>query len=71
MADLTLSNAELYNITGYKSKTRQLRELKDLGIPAKQRTDGTIRVLRMHLEGSCPVQPVNVQRPRPKLRSSR
>ena len=68
MADITLDEFELYKITGYKAKSRQLRELKELGIPAKIRTDGTVRVLRSHVV-NCPVQPVNIQRP--LLKSSR
>jgi hypothetical protein len=47
--DLTLSAAELKNVTGYAKPVFQLRVLKELGIPARRRPDNTVLVLRMHM----------------------
>jgi len=46
--DITLTKDELYKVTGYKVQAHQLRILKELGIPARRRTDNSIAVLRVH-----------------------
>lgn len=47
--DLTLSPAELKSVTGYAKPIFQLRVLRELGIPARRRSDNTVLVLRMHM----------------------
>ena len=68
MSDLTLSEEEIKEITGYVKSGYQLKVLAELGIPARKRVDNSISVLRMHcLYPSTNQTPINA----PKLKSSR
>jgi hypothetical protein len=49
MSALTLTQAELIELTHYQRPAHQLRFLKEIGIPAKKRADNTILVFRAHL----------------------
>ena len=49
MSDLTLSPAQIEEITGYRRGAEQLRELAKMGIPAR-RSRGRVRVIRAHVE---------------------
>lgn len=67
MYDLTLSEEQLYQVTGTRQPTRQLKRLQELGIPAKRRTDNTVAVLLVH----C-THPVQLpESTKPQLKSSR
>lgn len=64
---LTLSDAELYDLTHYRRPAEQLRELESLGIPAKRRRhDNTICVLRAHVQNPGTGKPAA---PRPQLKT--
>lgn len=67
---LTLTPAELTEVTGYRRAAEQLAYFRRLGVPAHRRPDGTVSVVRQHL--------LDLQRraetssaPRPQLKSSR
>jgi hypothetical protein len=45
-----LSPAELLSLTGRQRAGWQARQLEHLGIPYKRRTDGSLVVLRAHVE---------------------
>lgn len=45
---LTLSEAEVIDITGKRRQTEQMNVLKALGIPSRRRYDNSVLVLRMH-----------------------
>jgi hypothetical protein len=64
---------ELRRITGYTRPAEQLRELRALGVPARRRPDGSVLVLRGHLERPpAPVAPVTeTARQSPRLRAVR
>lgn len=49
MAELALSDQELFDLTHYRRAAEQLRVLKEMGVPATRLRDNTVRVLRMHL----------------------
>jgi hypothetical protein len=59
----TLTPEEIYEITHYKRPAEQLRELAELGIPARRRHDNTVCVLRVHYQQQKPAD----QRPKLKL----
>ena len=64
---LTLTEAELYDLTHYRRPAEQLRELESLGIPARRRRhDNTICVLRAHLQNPTTGKP---EAPRPQLKT--
>lgn len=64
---LTLTEAELYDLTHYRRPAEQLRELEYLGIPAKRRRhDNTVCVLRVHLQNP---ESVKQAAPRPQLKT--
>lgn len=66
-SSLTLTDAELFDLTHYRRPAEQLRELESLGIPAKRRRhDNTICVLRIHLLNPGTQKPAT---PRPQLRT--
>lgn len=46
---ITLSDAELLEITGYQRAKWQKRHFDGLGIPAVIRPDGSLSVIRAHL----------------------
>jgi hypothetical protein len=48
---MVLNRSELMALTGKKYASHQARELEHLGIPFKRRTDGTLVVLRVDVEG--------------------
>ena len=45
-----LSQAELEELTGYPRPSAQARELDHLGIPYQRRRNGSLIVLRAHVE---------------------
>lgn len=45
---ITLTDAELFEITGYKLASYQKRHFDALGIPARIRPDGSLSVGRAH-----------------------
>lgn len=49
MSDLSLTDAEIIELTHYRRAHEQLRQLREMGIPATRRHDNTVLVLRMHL----------------------
>ena len=62
---LTLTKAELYDLTHYRRPAEQMRELASLGIQAKRRRhDNTVCVLRAHLQVATGKQ----AEPRPQLK---
>lgn len=64
---LTLTDAELYDLTHYRRPAEQLRELESLGIPAKRRRhDNTICVLRAHVQNPTDGK---LAAPRPQLKT--
>ncbi len=66
--DLILSAEELYELTGYRRASNQLRVLKEMNIPARRRADNTVTVMRMHCIHPSSVQP---QANTPQLKSPR
>ena len=46
---LTLTEAELYDLTHKKRSAAQVRALRGMGIEHRQRPDGTVAVLREHV----------------------
>lgn len=46
---ITLSDAELVEVTGYKRAKEQKRHFDTLGVPAMIRPDGSLSVVRAHL----------------------
>lgn len=46
---ITLTDAELLEITGYKLARYQKRHFDGLGVPAILRPDGSLSVVRAHL----------------------
>jgi hypothetical protein len=65
---VTLSDAEIYEITHYKRRKEQLRELKACGIVAELRHDNTIRVLRVDLAAR---KAANAPEARPRRKSAK
>ena len=73
---LCLSQAEVLEITGYKRGADQLRALKDRGIPAARRPDGSVSVLRAQLamlaapvaEYEPPLESESQEKPEPQVR---
>jgi hypothetical protein len=65
---VNLSPDELAALTGKSKPSAQARELEHLGIPFKSRRDGSLVVLRVHVE-SGETQPIpNTTRTRPRVR---
>jgi hypothetical protein len=63
-----LSETELFELTRYRRAKEQLRELAELGVPARRMRDNTVRVLRMHLApGATPAGQPPTKRPKLKL----
>jgi len=62
---ITLTPAEITEITGYKRPSLQLAALKRMGLPAFMRPDNTVSLGRAHYQAICngPPQPDN----RPQL----
>lgn len=67
MTDLALPFEEIREITGYARPSKQIEVLKSLGIPARQRQDGSVLVMRMHCLHPATVAPAN----QPKLKPIR
>jgi len=70
--DITLSNAEIQAITGYKRANEQLRELHRQGFwRARRSILGSVVLERPHYDAVCAggeKKPTNAGRPRPQLR---
>jgi hypothetical protein len=65
---LTLTAAELIEVSGYVRAADQLKWFRALGVPARRRADGTVSVGREHyLRAGLKVQSAPVE-PRPRLR---
>lgn len=60
---MILTAEELAVLTGRKRPGYQARQLDHLGIPYRRRTDGTLVVLRIHVE-----QPHHAKPREPRLR---
>lgn len=54
---MILTPDELVALTGRKYAAAQARELEFLSIPFKPRRDGSLVVLRIHVEGTQDVRP--------------
>lgn len=67
---LSLSEAEIKEITGYSRPAYQLKVLASLGVPARKRPDNSILVLRMHLMHPTAIAAVSAKNG-PQLKSSR
>lgn len=63
---LCLTSEELIDLTGRERPTFQARELDHMEIPYRVRTDGTLAVLRIHVEVKAPADAK--MRPEPKVR---
>ena len=50
---VNLTPAELKLLTGSARADAQARELEHLGIPYRKRRDGTLVVLRVHVDGTA------------------
>lgn len=48
MDTLTMTESEIYEVTGYKQPARQRRYFESLGIPVHTRPDGSVSVCRHH-----------------------
>jgi hypothetical protein len=70
---LTLTDTEIFEITGYRRATEQLAWFKAFGVPAKRRADGTVSVAREHYlrHGAKGATQTATAEPRPKLQSDR
>lgn len=66
-----LSDAEIYELTHYKRPQQQMRTLAELGIPAVQLHDKTVRVLRKHLQPGGAPSGADIVTLGPQLKSSR
>lgn len=69
MSDLTLTEQQIVDITGYKQPSRQLKIFEALGVPAHRRVDGSVSVCRQHYLELRRAQ--QEDRPTPKLRPIR
>lgn len=56
---ITLTDLELFEITGYKRAKEQKRHFDGLGVPAVIRPDGSLSVVRAHLLNYRPPRAVN------------
>ena len=61
---MILTEAQLVELTGRRRPGWQARQLEHLGIPYRRRTDGTLIVLRIHVEATQDIRP----RREPQLR---
>lgn len=48
---MILDTEQIYELTGKRRHAAQARELEHMGIPFKVRRDGSLLVLRIHVEG--------------------
>lgn len=65
---MNLSPDELVALTGKSKPSAQARELEHLGIPHKPRRDGSLVVLRVHVETGQTHELSGDRRPEPRLR---
>lgn len=63
---IVLSTEDLVALTKKEKPTYQAKQLVHLGIPYKARTDGSLVVLRAHVEGLLGA--VSDRKPEPQLR---
>lgn len=68
MSDLTLSQDELRALTGYRRGAEQLAKLREMGIKAHRRRDGSIAVARVWLAAAAESTPKS--EPRIKRRAA-
>lgn len=68
MSELTLSQEEIVEVTGFKIPSKQIRFLKEIGIDAKKRRDNTVFVNRFAYMAAANPKPPS-QEPAPKLKS--
>ena len=65
MSSLTLTDAELVELTGKRRPSAQIRALRHMGIHHKRRGDGTLVVARAHFElllgGETPGKPKKIE----------
>lgn len=59
---MILTHAELVELTGRRVKTAQVRVLRFMGIEHKLRPDGSVAVLRAHVDQAMGAQD-NIRRP--------
>jgi Domain of unknown function (DUF4224) len=67
---LTLTEAEIFEVTGYRRPAEQMTWFRNFGIPAARRADGTVSVARDHYLGHAR-RPSTVPESRPQLKSDR
>lgn len=65
---MIVSAEDIAAITGKVRIAAQARELEHLGIPFKRRRDGSLLVLRIHVETGQTHPLSEPQRPRPRVR---
>jgi len=63
MASLTLSREELQDLTHKQKSSAQVRALRAMGIEHKVRADGTVVVLRSHIEAQLGGAPQAANQP--------
>jgi hypothetical protein len=49
---ITLTEAEIFEITGYKQRTKQREFFLRLGVPALPKRDGTLSIARAHYDAA-------------------
>ena len=65
---IVLSPADIADLTKRKRASAQARQLAHLGIPCERRTDGSLVVLRVHVEAITAAAAKRDERPRPRVR---
>lgn len=60
---MILSDAEVAVLTGRQRRPAQKKQLRALGVPFRERTDGTIVVLRRDVDAPQPMS-LTIERPR-------
>jgi hypothetical protein len=64
---LTLTQEELYEITGYRKPFFQRKFFMALGVPCRRRQDGTLSVCREHYLGAVRTISYSVEEPKINL----
>lgn len=65
---IVLSPQEIEDLTRRSRATAQARQLAHLGIPCERRTDGSLVVLRVHVESITAAAVKRDERPKPRVR---
>lgn len=65
---MILTPDELSALTGRQKAKAQARELDHMGIPYRPRRDGTLAVLRIHVDTAAQAPATRDEKPRPRVR---